>query len=408
MWAERVSRNERMNAMALPRLSRSLAVVLALTTPITLAGCAKSASDVQNQQAGSTGGSTGGGAQSVTVLISADTNIQNLWEKKLIPGFTKANPDITVKTNFDLHGEHDAQNLAKLSAAVKGGKDVGFDVIDAGFVSQAADSDLLEPQSASTLPALKDVSPTLVEAGKGHGVPYRASSVLLAYNTKTVNAPPKTLADLLAWIKAHPGKFAYNSPKSGGSGQSFAATVLDANMDKAASDTLRTSVDKEAMAQWDKGFAVLASLNPFVYGKGVYPNGNSQVLELLSSGQIDMAPVWSDMFVTAKTNGQIPETVDVTQIADPSFTGGASYLGVAKTTQHKEAAQKLLEYVLTPAAQADIAMEIAGTPVAPLDSLPAEVQKKFEGTDPKTMRPGYYAEVANDLNNQWDQKVPGQ
>lgn len=391
--------------MALPRFSRSLAVVLALTTPIALAGCAKSASDVQNQQAG---GATGGGAQSVTVLISADTNIQNLWEKKLIPGFTKANPDITVRTNFDLHGEHDAQNLAKLSAAVKGDKDVGFDLIDAGFVRQAADSDLLEPQNASTLPALQDVNATLVEAGKGHGVPYRASSVLLAYNTKTVNAPPKTLTDLLAWIKAHPGKFAYNSPKSGGSGQSFAATVLDANMDKAASDTLRTSVDKEAMAQWDKGFAVLASLNPFVYGKGVYPNGNSQVLELLSSGQIDMAPVWSDMFVTAKTNGQIPETVDVTQISDPSFTGGASYLGVAKTTQHKEAAQKLLEYVLTPAAQADIASEIAGTPVTPINRLPADIQKKFEGTDPETMRPMYYSEVANDLNNQWDQKVPGQ
>ncbi|WP_226346095.1 extracellular solute-binding protein [Agilicoccus flavus] len=394
--------------MALPRSTRTLALALALAAPLAVAGCAKSSSDVQNDKAAATGGASGGGAQSVTVLISADTNIQNLWEKKLIPGFTKANPGITVKTNFDLHGEHDAQNLAKLAAAVKGGKDVGFDVIDAGFVSQAADSDLLVPQGTDTLPALAQVSPTLVEAGRGHGVPYRASSVLLAYDTKTVNAPPKTLDELLAWVEAHPGRFAYNSPKSGGSGQSFATTVLDANMDEASANALRTSVDKAAMAKWDKGFAVLKGLNPYVYGKGVYPNGNSQVLELLSSGQIDMAPVWSDMFVTAKTNGQIPDTVDVTQITAPSFTGGASYLGVAKNSPHQEAAQKLLAYLLTPPAQADIAMEIAGTPVAPLASLPAEVQKKFEGTDPTTMRPTYYAEVANDLNNQWDQKVPGQ
>lgn len=388
------------------RTVRTLARVVALgaLAPLALASCAKSSSDVQQQQQG---GASGGG-QNVTVLVGADTNIQDLWTKKLKPGFEKANPGTTLTVNFDLHGEHDAQNLAKLGAAVKSGKDAGFDVIDSGFVTQAATSGLLKEESASTVPALSKVSRQLVDAGKGHGVPYRASSVLLAYDSTAVKTPPKTLAELLTWIKANPGKFAYNSPKSGGSGQSFVTTVLDANMDAASADKLRTSNDAAAKAQWDKGFAVLKSLNPSVYGKGVYPNGNAQVLDLLGSKQIQMAPVWSDMFVTAKTNGQLPNTVEATQIKDPSLTGGASYLGVAATTQHAEAAQKLLTYLLTPEAQADIANQIAGTPVLPLKELPADVQKKFEGTDPATMRPTYLSEVSNDLNNQWDQKVPGQ
>ncbi|GMA19106.1 extracellular solute-binding protein [Arsenicicoccus piscis] len=388
---------------------RPLVLGLTALLAVGLSACAKSTSDVQNAQStGTAGGAGGQSGQSVTVLVSADTNIQDLWTKQLVPGFTKANPGIKVNINFDLHGEHDAQNAAKLAAAVKGGKDVGFDVIDAGFVTQAAGANLLLKEDATTLPALAQVNKTLVEAGKGYGVPYRASSVLLAYNTTKVKTPPKTLDELLAWIKANPGRFAYNSPKSGGSGQSFVTTVLDANMDQAASDKLRTTYDKAAMAGWDKGFAVLKGLNPYVYGKGVYPNGNSQVLQLLSSGQIDMAPVWSDMFVTAKTNGQIPASVSSAQISNPSFTGGASYLGVPATTTHKDAAQKLLEYVLTPDAQAAIATQIAGTPVLPLASLPADVQKKFEQTAPETMRPTYVSEVSNDLNNQWDQKVPGQ
>ena len=376
----------------------SAVAVLALT----VTGCAKSSSQVQG------GSGSAGAAKTVTVLISADTNIQSLWEKSLVPGFEAKNPGTQVKINFDLHGEHDTQNLAKLSAAKHGNSDPGFDVADAGFVSQAASSGLLEPYDASKVPALASVPKVLVDAGKGAGVPYRASSVLLAYNTKKVTSPPKTLNDLLQWIRTHDGRFAYNSPKSGGSGQAFVTTVLDANMDPAASEKLRTSYDKPAMQQWSKGFAVLHSLNPHVFGKGVYPNGNAQVLDLLSTGQIDMAPVWSDMFLTGQQTGQIPAEVKVTQISNPSLTGGGSYLGVPTTSQHKDLAAQLISYVLSPDAQASIATDIAGYPVIPLKQLPAAVQKRFATAKTDQLRPSYLADVSNDLNNQWDQQVPGQ
>ena len=62
---------------------------------------------------------------------------------------------------------------------------------------------------------------------KGAAIPYRGSSVVLAYNSDHVKSPPKTLGALLDWIRANPGKFTYNSPNSGGSGYSFAETVVD-------------------------------------------------------------------------------------------------------------------------------------------------------------------------------------
>jgi len=247
----------------------------------------------------------------------------------------------------------------------------------------------------------------LVTAGGNGGIPYRGSSVVLAYDTKTVATPPKTLDDLLAWIKANPGKFTYNSPDTGGSGQSFVTTVLDQNVSAADRTKLVTGSAPEVEGDWDKGFATLAGLNPYVYQKGVYPNGNNQVLDLLSSGQISIAPVWSDQFVTGRKNGQIPANIAYTQISDPSLTGGASYLGIPSASPRKAGAEKLASWLLTPDAQALVSDSISGYPVIALDKLPSAVQDLFKDADIANLRPAYFATTAADMNKAWAQKVPG-
>lgn len=377
------------------------AAAVAVPTSVMLSGCLKSSTSASNG-----GGSSGKGAtKSLTVLLGDDTNIQDLWQNGLIPGFRKSNPDADIKIDFDLHSEHSEQNLAKMSAAVKRNQSPGFDITDES-VTQAAQADLLVKQDASKLPPLADMPKTVIAQGYGAGVPYRASSVLLAYNTKTVSSPPKTLAELLAWIKAHPGKFTYCSPKSGGSGGAFATTVLDANMPKNIQEEMRVKYDASLEKYWDPGFKVLRGLDPYVYQKGVYPNGNNQALDLLASGQIEMTPVWSDQFITGQKNGQIPESVKVHQISDPSFTGGANYLGLVKTSPAIDLAQKLFTYILSPEAQTLIATQIAGYPVIPLSKMPESIQKKFADADPSDLRENFFGDFGTDLNNLWDQKVP--
>jgi putative spermidine/putrescine transport system substrate-binding protein len=70
------------------------------------------------------------------------------------------------------------------------------------------------------------------------GIPYRASTVLLAYNSRVVTTPPKTMDALLVWIKANPGRFTYNQPSGGGSGYAFAQSVIDTYMTDADIKTL--------------------------------------------------------------------------------------------------------------------------------------------------------------------------
>lgn len=383
------------------RFLAAAAVAVVAATAVT--GCAQSSTaSAQNN------GASASPDKSITVFISGDTNVQKLWEKSLVPAFEKANPGYHVKVTLDLHGEHDAQTLAKLTSATEQNKEPDFDLVDGGFVSKASAANLLTSVNSQTISALNDVPQDVIKAGGTGGIPYRGSAVLLAYDTKTVAAPPKTLDELLAWIKANPGKFTYNSPKSGGSGGAFVATVLDKFVPADARAKMTVGYEKDLEKYWDQGFATLKDLNSSVFQSGVYPNGNQQTLDLLAKGQISMAPVWSDQFITGLTNGQIPSSVKATQISNPSFTGGAAYLGIPKSSPRQEAALKLANFVLTPDAQSMIIKEMSGFPAISLDKLPADMKEKFKDADTNNLRKGYFDQMGKDLNNLWDQKVPGQ
>ena len=59
-----------------------------------------------------------------------------------------------------------------------------------------------------------------------------------------------------------------------------------------------------------------------------------------------MAPVWSDQFLSGQKSGQIPDRIKVTQISNPSFTGGAAYIGVTKASKNPDLAMKFADFIL--------------------------------------------------------------
>ena len=347
-------------------------------------------------------------SKAIQVYISADTNIQDLWVKTLVPAFKADNPGYDVNVTFDLHGDHDAQETAKLTAAYALHKDAGADLIDGGFVQQLGSSGVLYKATAALVPNIADVGRTVLAAGKG-GIPYRASSVLLAYNSTNVPNPPKTLDTLLAWIKSHPGKFTYNVPSGGGSGYAFVQTVVDKYMSATDRKTLALSANKDLQAKWAPGLAMLRSLNKYTYGlNGTYPANNAETLKDLATGLVDMASVWSDQFASAVKAGTMPSNIKVTQIANPTFTGGAAYLGIPRTSKNLASARLLANWVLSPAAQNLIVSgTLNGMPVIPVSKLDATVGAGLKGVDVANLRPTYLSANANDLKSAWASAVPG-
>jgi putative spermidine/putrescine transport system substrate-binding protein len=323
----------------------------------------------------------------------------------MIPAFNKVCPDIKINFYFDVSSANVTQNVAKIAAAQKAGQASPYDLLEDSIAQASMQAGLTEPITTDTVPALPTVNQTALKQYNSTGVPWRGSSVLLAYDSSKITSPPKTLADLLTWIKANPGQFIYNDPSGGGSGYSFVETVLAANM--SADDIAKmqqTAYSPDLESAWGPGFDVLKSLTPSVYQK-TYPHGNSDVLNLMGSGAVSMAPVWSDQFLSAQKSGQVGSEWKVTQISDPSLTGGAAYLAIVKGDPHAKAAATFINWVLQPDQQAEVVKAISGFPTIAIDKLPPSVQGAFGNIDVQNLRPNFSQKMQSDVKAKWTSTV---
>ncbi|MGO2629889.1 MAG: extracellular solute-binding protein, partial [Enterococcus italicus] len=143
--------------------------------------------------------------------------------------------------------------------------DTDYDLIlvsDAEYSAyvQEGGSDIFEKYDKDKIPNLDNVK-TQISAGEGVLVPYRGTTVVLAYDSTKVKTPPTTAEELYQWIKDNPGKFAYNTPGSGGAGGSFVQTAIYNFLP----DEAMNSSDEKWKSQWSEGFDLLADLNDSMY-----------------------------------------------------------------------------------------------------------------------------------------------
>jgi putative spermidine/putrescine transport system substrate-binding protein len=348
------------------------------------------------------------GSQTVTVYTTLSDVIPGTNElpwQEWASAFEKANPSIHVNVITGASTTAAEAMTARIVAAVRAGKTPPVDVLDSsGYLPELAGLGDLAKVSDSTIPNLSKIEPSQLTTYKDTAVPYRGSSVVLAYNTKDVKNPPTTLSGLLSWIKAHPGKFAYNAPAGGGSGQAFAEAVMEQYIPASVQNQFVTGYKQSLESYWTKGLNALHALTPYMYQGSDYPKTNDDTLTDLGNGSIWMAPVWSDGGSADKANGQLPSTVQFSQITPP-FYGGPSYLAIVKGSTHMSAAEKLINYMLSPSAQQLVVSGMNGYPGVELKYEPASVQQQFENID-TTWSNDWYTTFNDDFNNLWQQRVP--
>ena len=180
----------------------------------------------------------------LTLYTDGDVNVQALWEQDLVPVYEKTHPNIKINVVFDAHGTDSGVIQDKIVAAEKAHKNSGYDILDSGIVPTLATANMLQKLNKREIPNISRISPALLKQTQYEGLPYRGSSVVLAYNSADVKNPPKTLNALLTWIKANPGKFTYNTPSSGGSGGNFVMAVVNSKVPKRDQAELVTSSSK--------------------------------------------------------------------------------------------------------------------------------------------------------------------
>lgn len=373
----------------------------------TLAGCGGS----KDASTGESGGEAGT-VKDVQVWATGSDNVRQTFEK-LVDDFN-ANSEYAgtyeAKLNFILSGTGGGTLADQLVAAYKAGQtDTEFDVVDLGDddltkILSLTDESILDDLDMSKIPNAEGVTAEPV-AAKGKIQPYRGTTVILAYNSETVpeDEVPTTMDELVEWIKAHPGRFAYNTPGTGGAGDSFVRTSIYNFIDD---DSALMSSDPKWMEQWDEGFAFLKELHPYMYKSGdsiVYPNKNQGALDLLTQGEIDMCPNWADMVLSQRKAGTVPEKIKITTI-EPSFTGSVQGIAVPSYSGNKEGGFAFIDYLLSPEAQTILVQDMAAIPLV-TEGVDLTGAEELMSMDVSNFRTQALGDLVTGLNARWDEEI---
>lgn len=373
----------------------------------TLAGCGGSKDASTSESGGETGT-----VKDVQVWATGSDNVRQTFEK-LVDDFN-ANSEYAgtyeAKLNFILSGTGGGTLADQLVAAYKAGQtDTEFDVVDLGDddltkILSLTDENILDELDMSKIPNAEGVTAEPV-AAKGKIQPYRGTTVILAYNSETVpeDEVPTTMDELVEWIKAHPGRFAYNTPGTGGAGDSFVRTSIYNFIDD---ESALMSNDPKWMEQWDEGFAFLKELHPYMYKSGdtvVYPNKNQGALDLLTQGEIDMCPNWADMVLSQRKAGTVPEKIKITTI-EPSFTGSVQGITVPSYSGNKEGGFAFINYRLSPEAQTILVQDMAAIPLV-TEGVDLTGAEELMSMDVSNFRTQALGDLVTDLNARWDEEI---
>lgn len=375
-----------------------LGMTLAVTTGVFAACGNTSASETDSSE-----------PTKVTLWAGGSDNVK-LGMQKIVEAFNKSSDGKKYKLNLQfITSGTGTQSLSdRIVAAKKANQtDTDYDLIlvsDAEYSAyvQEGGSDIFEKYDKDKIPNLDNVK-TQISAGEGVLVPYRGTTVVLAYDSTKVKTPPTTAEELYQWIKDNPGKFAYNTPGSGGAGGSFVQTAIYNFLP----DEAMNSSDEKWKSQWSEGFDLLADLNDSMYksgGKVVYPNKNQGTLDLLVNGEVEMIPAWADMLITNLANGTLPDTVKMTQIT-PGFTGNVDTLAIPSIGSNKEGAEAVMNFMLTKEAQQILLDNMAAIPVIDSSELSSDNSKYLEGLKIDSFRTASIGILGTELNEEWDQKI---
>ena len=367
-----------------------------------LTGCSSSGSS-----AAASGAASAAGNGKVTLWATGSDNVRQIYES-LIADFNSSH-DTQVELQYLMSGTGTQSLSDMLVAAAKAGQsNTDYDLVDfsgddlSKIVSQLG-TDYLTKLDKSKIPNASSVSAQSSTATE-FVQPFRGTTVILAYNSETVPNPPKTTEELVAWIKANPGRFAYNAPGTGGAGDSFARTSVYNFIDDPAA---ATSDDKKWEDQWDEGFNFLKDLHPYMYQSGgsvVYPNKNQGTLDLLNQGEIDMCPNWADMVLSQRAAGTVSDKIKITTIT-PSFSGSLETLAIPTFGSHPEGAYEFIDYMLSDEAQQMMVKQMAAIPLVDTSRLDLTGYDDLKDLDVSNFRILSIGDLGTDFNERWDNEI---
>ncbi len=239
---------------------------------------------------------------------------------------------------------------------------------------------------------------------EGYESPWGMAQFVLLYDQERVPEPPRSAESLLAWCRAHPGRFAYPAPPDF-VGVTFLKQILYETIADPA--RLEKPVTEAAIGQQSaRLFAWLEALNPHLWRAGrTYPSSYEAQHQLLADGELDFSmsfnPAEASSLILA---GRLPKSVRTAIFAKGSI-GNTHFVAIPFNAAHKEGAMVVADFLLSPEAQARKEdPRFWGDPtVLDVEKLTAAERRLFAGLDlgPATLPPEKLVPVLPEPHPSW-------
>lgn len=220
----------------------------------------------------------------------------------------------------------------------------------------------------------------------GYLVPAYRNQTGFVYDPEKVPNPPQTWAEFTAWLDANPGKFAFNDPSKGGSGQAFVQTAIVNILGGQEKYTPDAELDPQKVADWGKVWDWFNANE----SKFTITTSNNDSLDRVNQGEALMAAAWDDDTAVALSKGTLFKRAKL-YIPELGMPGGGDTLGIPANAPHKAAALLFVAYLI----EADVQMQLnaiigswpARTDVSGATALIPEEQRQKNG---RAWLPGTY------------------
>lgn len=213
-----------------------------------------------------------------------------------------------------------------------------------GWSSQLPNAKFLAPDDAL-------VTQDFGTAVNGCEAPWHKAQFTLVYDSARVADPPTSMAGVLRWAQAHPGRFTYPAPPdftgsvfvreafystSGGYSQ------IPAQFDQSAYDRLTPGL-----------WSALQHAAPSLWRQGrTYPRDSVALDRLYADGEVDMTMTYGPATLTKLVaDGTFPATTRVLPFQEGTI-GNASFLAIPSSAGDPEGAMVVANLALSPAQQA--------------------------------------------------------
>ena len=186
---------------------------------------------------------------------------------------------------------------------------------------------------------------------EGLEAPWGIGQLNLMVDTEEVTSPPTSAAALLAWAKAHPGRFTYPKPPQFHGSSFLKQILLELTPDPAP--LYREATDAEFIRITAPLWAWLDELHPALWRKGkLFPASAAETRQLLDDGELAMAISFNPQEAqSAAQIGALPPSVEAVAMAKGALTN-SHFLAIPFNASAHAGAKVVANFLLSPAAQA--------------------------------------------------------